>query len=281
MCHKRQIEEDQACKVSLSQCTESANAVQDKSASADDSDIPECAMLTSSVANLDTGQGVQSLQLSNPSNEISPKPVVSCEQSSDMHSSQCDSSLSKAHDNGLHGNSEQASAEDSDRCLQVGARTTQEPSCSKDSKTEIEDENMNLKQACPSAAEKNASESSSESGSNNASTNEPSLSSQVGDNTSATSDSARVQQSSISSTNQETSMQGSSSQSMATPVPNSSQASGTSSAPARTSAPKKDGNTSTKTKGKLKRSSGVKGKRSSRPSRTRTLVDDQLLDGEW
>ncbi|GFR71072.1 lateral signaling target protein 2 homolog [Elysia marginata] len=264
-------------------CSERASAVEDKSTIVNGSEYSECAMPSPSSAKLDTGQeenkSSESTAVSNSSCEIFPsKPTVSCEQSTGTHSPSCDNSVFNDSDHSVQG-----ASEDSDNRLQAEAGKSDKSSCSKHLDTQSEDQKTYSKQNCFPKLKKSTVSSSSHSQSVTESNVNPasaaSSSLHTNDNAAAAAaaaDSAKLPDLSASSpTSPETT-----SQPTVPPVLDSSQASGTSPVPARPSALSNDGKTSSDSKGKSKRASGVKKKRSTRPSRSRTLVDDQLLDGE-
>ncbi|RUS70934.1 hypothetical protein EGW08_021304 [Elysia chlorotica] len=279
-------------KVSPSVCTDNGCAAQEHSMTNGDIEHSECAMSSSpSITQLDTGQeeiqNSKFLTVSNPSGEFSPiKPTVSSEQSLDTHSPNCDNYVSNMCDYTLQGDAEQNSPNDSKKAVQENTDKSNGPSCSKALETRCENQNVDSNNSCSLKVSSVAGAESSPSFDASAELNAcslpvPSSSPVASENASVNGCSTNLPHLSSSSTNQDTTVQNPTSQSALASEPHSSQAASSSSVSARPSASlKKDGSSSSKTKGKSKRAPGAKKKRSSRPSRTRSLVNDQLLDGE-
>lgn len=253
-------------------------------------DASESDIFTAGSSKLDTGQGEnnisESIAVSNsPSCKNSPnKPSVSCEpQSTHTHSSFCDTSVFKAGDLSARDDSE-----GSVQMLQAEAPQSDRSSCSKDLNAQPECEETNSQQQ-PLAAKVNnnvtnsppCSCSTPESNANSPSPPSSNLHAHNRASTETASSSHLPHLSKPSTSQTAVKIEGSSPQSVVSPVPNSSQAASAPSEPVKSpEVSKKDGTSSKDYKGKLKRASGIRKKRSTRPSRTKSQVDDQLLDGE-
>ncbi|GFO05208.1 lateral signaling target protein 2 homolog [Plakobranchus ocellatus] len=269
-------------------CGEDADAVQNQSILSNNSENSASAMSTARGLKIDTGQekirsklSTESVAVSNPSGEI-PQNQLPCPQSSYTHSStDSDNQVSQVHNTSDFCDDSISNSAVSFQNINGGSHSTP---TSKDIAAQNENvvQEVDRLKATPVVGGPSAESSSGTKleVNNNNSTNK---SSPTPLKNSGASSAAGVSNSSASTSGKELPQQESGThQKVATSqgVPHSATTAAASVGHKYSVSSKRDGKTSSKSKGKLKRGSGVKGKRSSVPSRTRALVDDQLLDGE-